>query len=296
MSRIKSGAYKEALLGYTFLLPSLAGFSLFLFYPFFKSIYLSLHRMNPRGQVLEFIGFTNFIEIFESGQFINSIKTSLYLAVLTIPAIIVIATLLAMLTSKKSRFNAVMQFVFASTLAIPIANASAIWKFLFHPSSGIFNHFLGFFNIPPIGWLVDPKFALISISIMTIWLSLGFAYLIILSGVKGVPVDLYESAKIDGAGPIRTAFNITVPLISPVLFFVSVISVISSLQTFAQINILTKGGPMYTTNVAVYDLYQEAFINYRFDTGSAQALVLFLIILIFTVIQFRLGERKVHYS
>jgi sn-glycerol 3-phosphate transport system permease protein len=287
---------KETAIGYGFLFPSLIGFSVFLFYPFFKSFYLSLHSTNQRGKILEFIGISNFTELFQSEHFYNSLKNSLTFSLMTIPACIIISLFLAILTQKNNKFNVFFQFIFASSIAIPTGNASVIWKFLFHPSAGMLNYFLSLLGITKIGWLTDPAYAMLSISIMTIWIHIGFNYLVILSGLKGIQQDLYESAKMDGAGSLAMVFNITLPLISPVLFFVSVISVISSLQSFAQISILTKGGPMNSTNVAVYDLYQEAFVNYHFDTGSAQAIILFLIILMFTVIQFRFGERKVHYS
>lgn len=289
-------AFKEAAVGYGFLMPSLLGFSIFLFYPFFMSIYLSLHSTNARGKITKFVGLSNFIELLSSEHFYQSLKISLMFALLTIPTTIIISLLLAVLTQKKNAYNLFFQFIFSISIAMPVGIASVIWKILFHPSAGMLNYFVGDLGIPPVGWLTDPAYALFSISIMTVWLNIGFVYLVILSGVKGIQEDMYESAKIDGAGSLSMFFKITLPLLSPTLFFVSIISVISALQSFAQIKILTEGGPLGSTNVVVYDLYQEAFINYRFGTGSAQAIVLFLILLVFTLVQFRLGERKVHYT
>jgi len=117
-----------------------------------------------------------------------------------------------------------------------------------------------------------------------------------LSGLQGVPEELYESAKIDGSGPVRTFIQIVLPLLSPTLFFVLIVSVISAFQAFGQINILTKGGPINSTNVVVFSIYQDAFINFRFGIGSAQALILFLIILLLTIVQFKVLEKKVHYQ
>jgi sn-glycerol 3-phosphate transport system permease protein len=288
--------FKEATVGYGFLLPSLLGFSIFLFYPFFMSIYLSLHSTNARGKITEFVGLSNFIELLSSEHFYQSLKTSLMFALMTIPTTMIISLLLAVLTQKKNTYNLFFQFIFSISIAMPVGIASVIWKILFHPSAGMLNYFLGVLGIPPVGWLTDPAYALISISIMTVWLNIGFVYLVILSGVKGIQEDMYESAKIDGAGSLSMFFKITLPLLSPTLFFISIISVISALQSFAQIKILTEGGPLGATNVVVYDLYQESFINYRFGSGSAQAIVLFLILLVFTLVQFRVGERKVHYT
>ncbi|RED66285.1 carbohydrate ABC transporter permease [Cohnella lupini] len=292
----KLAKFKEAAFGFGFLMPSLLGFGIFLFYPFFKSVYLSLHSTNPRGQIVDFVWFDNFKDILGSEHFYQSIKISFLFALMTIPTCLIISLCLALLTHKKNKINIYFQLIFASSIAIPIGNASVIWKILFHPTAGMFNYFLSFLGIDPIGWLTDPAYALISVSIMTVWISIGFTYLVLLSGIKGIPEDLYESAKMDGAGSSAMVRKITLPLLSPAIFFMSVISVIGALQSFSQINILTEGGPANSTNVVVYDLYQEAFVNYRFGTGSAQAIILFLIILLFTIVQFRIAERKVHYS
>ncbi len=131
---------------------------------------------------------------------------------------------------------------------------------------------------------------------MTIWMNLGFNYIVLLSGLQGVPEDIYDSARIDGSGPLRTFARITLPLVSPTLFFVGIVSVIGAFQSFGQIHILTKGGPMNSTDVIVFNIYQDAFVNFRFGIGSAQALVLFAIILILTAVQFRFLEKKVHYQ
>jgi sn-glycerol 3-phosphate transport system permease protein len=131
---------------------------------------------------------------------------------------------------------------------------------------------------------------------MTVWMNLGFNYIVLLSGLQGVSEDIYDSAKIDGSGPVRTFLQITLPLVSPTLFFVFIVSVIGAFQSFGQIHILTRGGPINTTDVVVYNIYQDAFINFRFGIGSAQALVLFVIILILTLLQFKFFEKKVHYQ
>jgi sn-glycerol 3-phosphate transport system permease protein len=167
---------------------------------------------------------------------------------------------------------------------------------LFHPTLGSLNYFLSLIGIHPIFWLSDPKWALFSVSIMTIWMNVGFNYIVLLSGLQGISEEIYDSAKIDGSGPIRTFTQIILPLLSPTVFFVTIVSIIGAFQSFGQIHILTKGGPMDNTDVLVYSIYQDAFINYHFGTGSAQALVLFVIILILTLVQFIVFERKVHYQ
>ncbi|MCI3920760.1 sugar ABC transporter permease [Paenibacillus sp. TRM 82003] len=257
---------------------------------------MSLHATNATGDIIQYVGLSNFVDLLVSEAFYYSFKNTATFSLMTIPATLAVSLILAILTSRGTRRNTVFQFIFSITLAVPAGIASVIWVFLYHPSAGMMNHFLGLFGLSKVGWLTDPSMAMVSVSIMTVWLEIGFVYLVLLSGIKGIPEDLYESARMDGAGSMASAFYVTLPLLSPTLFFVGVISVIGSFQTFTQIEVLTGGGPVNATNVVVYELYKEAFVYYRFGTGSAQALVLFLILLILTLIQFRLAERRVHYS
>lgn len=287
---------QENLLAYLFLAPSLLLFGMFLFYPLLQSIYLSMHLTDPRGRIAEFVGMENFQELFLSERFYQSLKVTLSFTLLTVPTCILLALLLAALTQSKLRGMRVFQFIFSLPIAISVGTGSVIWMMLFHPSVGTLNYFLSLAGISPVGWLTDPAWALISVSMMTIWMTLGFNYIVLLSGLQGVPEEIYDSAKIDGSGPIRTFVQLTLPLVSPTLFFVAIVSVIGAFQSFGQMHILTKGGPMYTTDVVVYNIYQDAFVNFRFGIGSAQALVLFAIILILTVLQFTFFEKKVHYQ
>jgi sn-glycerol 3-phosphate transport system permease protein len=287
---------QENLLAYLFLAPSLLLFGIFLFYPLLQSIYLSMHLTDPRGRIAAFVGMENFQELFLSERFYQSLKVTLSFTLLTVPTCILLALLLAALTQSRLRGMRVFQFIFSLPIAISVGTGSVIWMMLFHPSVGTLNYFLSLAGISPVGWLTDPAWALISVSMMTIWMTLGFNYIVLLSGLQGVPEEIYDSAKIDGSGKIRTFVQLTLPLVSPTLFFVAIVSVIGAFQSFGQMHILTKGGPMYTTDVVVYNIYQDAFVNFRFGIGSAQALVLFAIILILTVLQFTFFEKKVHYQ
>ncbi|WP_246315394.1 carbohydrate ABC transporter permease [Paenibacillus foliorum] len=288
--------FRENLLACFFLAPSLLLFGIFLFYPLIKSVYLSLHLTDPRGRIAAYVGLENFQELFLSEKFYQSLKVTLSFTLLTVPTCILIALLLAALTHNKLRGMRAFQFIFSLPIAISVGTGSVIWMMLYHPSVGILNYFLSLGGIQPIGWLTDPAWALISISVMTVWMNLGFNYIVLLSGLQGVSEDIYDSAKIDGSGPVRTFVQLTLPLVSPTLFFVFIVSVIGAFQSFGQIHILTRGGPMNTTDVVVYNIYQDAFINFRFGIGSAQALVLFAIILILTLLQFKFFEKKVHYQ
>lgn len=288
--------WAETLLGYIFLFPSLLLFGVFLFYPLIQTLYLSMHETDPRGRVASFVGFDNFTAIFTSEKFYKSLEVTGLFTILTVPTSIALALLLAALTHNQLKGMRFFQFIFSLPVVLSVGTSSVIWMMLFHPSVGMLNYLLQLVGLEPVAWLTDPRWALLSVSLMTVWMNLGFNYIVLFSGLQGIPDEIYDSAKIDGAGPVRTFVQIILPLLSPTVFFVTIVSIIGAFQSFGQIHILTKGGPINSTDVLVYNLYQDAFINFRFGTGSAQALVLFTIILIFTFVQFKVFERNVHYQ
>lgn len=261
-----------------------------------KSVYLSLHLTDPRGKVALFVGLDNYQEMFTSPDFYQSLKVTALFMLLTVPTVILLSLILAAFTHHPARGMKLFQWIFSLPVILSVGTSSVIWAMLYHPSIGILNYLLSLIGIDPIAWLTDPNWALISVSIMTIWMNLGFTYIVVLGGLKGISSEIYESARMDGAGAYRIFFTISIPLLSPVLFFVSIISIIGSFQAFGQIKILTKGGPAQSTDVIVNSIYQDAFVNFQFGSGSAKALVLFAIILLLTFIQFRFVERKVHYQ
>lgn len=288
--------WRENALAYAFLGPSLILFAIFFFYPMIQSVYLSLHATDPTGHVAKFVGWDNFRDLARQGQYLQGLKVTVWFALLTVPTGIALALVLAALTSGRQRGLKLFPFFFSLPVVLSVGSSSIIWMFLFHPSLGMLNYFLSQLGIEPISWLVDPEWALLSVSMMTVWMNLGFNYIVLSGGLRGIPDEIRESAAIDGAGPLRLFFRILLPLLSPTLFFLLVVSVIGSFQSFGQINILTRGGPMNGTNVLVYSIYQEAFVNFRFGSGSAQALALFAIIFLLTLVQFKWVEKKVHYQ
>ncbi|QHW33786.1 sugar ABC transporter permease [Paenibacillus rhizovicinus] len=290
-----STAWKDNMTGYLFMAPSLVLFAVFLFYPLVKSLYLSLCLTDPRGRVAAFVGLDNFTSLFQAEAFWNSLLVTLKFTALTVPSGLFAALLLAALTHGKLRGMPLFRFVFSLPTALSVSTSSVIWMMLFHPTTGTLNYFLTRLGLNPVQWLTDPAWALISVSIMTVWMNIGFQFIVLLSGLQGIADDIFDSARIDGSGPFRTFFQIIMPLLSPTLFFLSVVSIMGAFQSFGQINILTKGGPAGSTEVFVYSIYKEAFVNYQFGTGSAYALVLFAIIMLLTFLQFRFAERKVHY-
>lgn len=282
--------------GMLFLFPSIILFGAFLFYPLFKTMYLSFFLTNARGETTVFVGLQNYIEMFTSPIFHQSMKSTFLFVLYTVPTTIIIALLLAVLANEKLKGIGFFRTIFSSTMGISVAAASVFWLYMFHPSIGFLNQILELFGVESIGWLTDPKWALLAVAVTTIWMNLGFTFLVLLGGLQSIDSYLYESADIDGAGYFYKLRRITIPMLSPTLFFVITVTIINAFQTFGQIDILTQGGPQNSTNLIVYSIYREAFSNYQFGTASAQAIVLFIIILIMTIIQFKLGERKVHYQ
>lgn len=282
--------------GLLYLLPSIVLFGLFVFYPMAKTIYLSFFLTNQNGVPVYFNGIENYTYIFTSDEFRNSMKATLLFVIYTVPVSVVLALVLAILANEKLRGVGLYRTIFSSTMGMSVAASAVIWLFLFHPSVGAFNNILKAINLPTVQWLLDPDWALLSISMTTIWMNIGFNFLVILGGLQNIDESLYESATIDGAGYFAKLRKITLPLLSPTLFFIVTISLINAFQSFGQIDILTKGGPIQSTNLVVYSIYKEAFVNYQFGTASAQAIVLFFVVLIVTILQFKFGERKVHYQ
>lgn len=293
---VRKRLWGEHALAYGFLAPSIILFMMFLFYPMLKSVYLSMTITDPRGQVVEFVWLENFVRLLSTDSFYKNLGVTLMFILFTVPTSLIWSLFLAAITHNKLRGMKVFQFVFSLPIVISVGTGSIIWFLLFHPTAGMLNYFLSFVHLGPIPWLTDPSWALISISIMTIWMNMGFLFIVLSSGLQGVPEEIYESAKMDGSGPIRTFIQIVLPLLSPTIFFALIVSVIGAFQAFGQIHILTKGGPINSTNVIVYSIYQDAFVNFRFGIGSAQALILFAIILLLTLLQFKVLEKKVHYQ
>ncbi len=289
--RISSG--RTALL---YLLPSILLFSVFIFYPMFRTIYLSFFLTNQAGEAALFVGFENYAYLLQSSEFLNSMKATFLFVFYTVPVCVIIALFLALLANEKLKGIGFFRTIYSSTMGVSVAASSVIWLFLFHPSIGMFNRLLSMLHLPQVQWLLDPEWALLSVSVSTIWMNLGFSFLIILGGLQNIDEHLYESSRIDGAGYFHRLRRITIPMLSPTLFFIVTITLINAFQSFGQIDILTKGGPSQSTNLIVYSIYREAFINYQFGTASAQAVFLFIVILIVTLLQFKLLERKVHYQ
>ncbi|MGG1691804.1 sugar ABC transporter permease [Heyndrickxia ginsengihumi] len=288
--------YIDILVGGLFLLPSLILLTVFVFYPMFRTVFLSLYLTDFAGNPTVFVGLSNFQELLTSGDYLQTLVRTLLFVIGTVGATIVISLCLALLANEKIKGIGLFRTIFSSSMGISVSVASVFWMFLFNPSIGLMNHFMQVFHLPAISWLTDPRWALFSISLSTIWMNIGFSFLILLGGLQHIDRSLYESAEIHGVSYFYQLRKIAMPLLSPTIFFIVIVSVINAFQTFGQIDMLTKGGPSNHTNLLVYSIYQDAFINHQYGTASAEAVILAIIIFALTIVQFKLGEKKVHYQ
>ena len=232
---------------YLYLVPSILIFAVFLFYPFVKTVYLSLFMTNKMGQAKIFVGLQNGIRVFSTA--------------------------------------------YALPMAIASSSAAMIFQIMLHPAVGIVNKLLGL----DINWLNDPNTALYCVAILTAWLNSGINFLYFSAGLGNIDETIYERASVDGASGVQQFFSLTLPGLSPIMFYTVVVNIIQAFQSFGQIKILTEGGPNESTNVIVYSIYRDAFFNYRFGSASAQSVILFVIIMLVTLVMFRIEKKGVNY-
>jgi sn-glycerol 3-phosphate transport system permease protein len=288
-------ASREWPLALLFLAPSLAVFGVFIFYPLFRTMWLGTRRTDPFGGSRS-VGFDQYADVLQSAQFRKSLWVTVQFTLLTVPLGLALGLGLAVLAHQRLRGIAVFRTLFSSTVATSVAVASLMWLTLLNPSIGLINSALDAVGRGPINFLNDPQWALPSVSFATVWLNLGFTFIVMSAGLQSVPDELLESATIDGAGPWMRFRHVTLPLLSPTLAFAVVVLTINAFQSFGQIDLLTEGGPLDRTNVVVYSIFEQAFEQSNQGAAAAQAVVLFGILLLLTVVQFRFLERRVFYG
>jgi sn-glycerol 3-phosphate transport system permease protein len=283
-------------IGLAYLAPSLILFAAFVFIPLAQSIYLSFFNTRATGVATTFAGLDHYLELLTSPAFRTGLLATTLFAVYTVPIGIALGLVLAVMLNQRLRGINVFRTMMSSTIAISAAVGALIWLLLLNPSLGLLNYILSLAGIPGPDWLIQPTTAIIAVSMTTIWLTLGTNIIVLLAGLQGVPEEIYEAARLDGARGLRMFTRITMPMVSPSLFFLLVVDTIAVLQAFTQIHLLTRGGPVDATRVLVYSIYQDAFQNFQFGFASAQAVILLLLVMALTLIQFRFVERRVHYQ
>ncbi|MCB0405428.1 MAG: sugar ABC transporter permease [Bdellovibrionales bacterium] len=276
--------------------PTVLLLAIFVVYPALYSIYLSTQNVDPFTHRTIFVGWENYLELAESAEYWKSLKVSLLFTLYTVIPSIVVSLAVALALNAKPYINGFFRTLFLMPVAVSSAMAAMLWIFLYNPTAGFLNYVLSTAGVVGPNWLADPTWSLVAVAIATVWKELGFNVIFFLAGLASVPPELNEAARIDGANAWQRFWRVTLPMLSPTVFFVGVVSVIHSFESFGQIHILTRGGPAGATNVLVYSLYRDAFENFRSGFASAQAVILFAIILAATFVQFRIGQKRVHYA
>ncbi|MGC3988149.1 MAG: sugar ABC transporter permease [Chthoniobacteraceae bacterium] len=289
---------RDVLVALAFLAPSLAVFGAFVFYPLGRSLWLSFFANDLLGQPISFVGLEQYARIFTDPQFTAVLGTTAWFVVLTVVPSIVIGLGLALLVQPRIAGIGVFRTLLATPFAFSAAAAAVVFDVFYRPGIGLFNGLLSYLDIPPVDWLTSPAAALPSLAAVVVWRHAGYTMLVCLAGLESIPESLYEAARIDGASRLARFRFISLPLLTPTLFFLVVISTIHALQTFGEIRIMTHGGPAGATRTLVYSLYETAFGLGTGDYGlaSAQGIVLMLIVLVITVVQFRVLGRRVFYA
>ncbi len=286
-----------------FLLPSLIGLAVFFFAPMLVSILISLTDWNGLDRLLapgflqeHFIGLDNFKSILTGKEFWHVLGNTLSYIALYIPLMLTVSIAVASLLSKQRRGVGVFRVLYYIPVLTSWVAASLIWRSILSPQYGAVNAILGFFGIQGPGWLLDEKWAMPAIVLVSVWKDMGFFGLILLSGMVGINQSYYEAAEIDGAGAWTRFWRITLPLLTPAIFYVLIVSLINSFQLFPQIMIMTEGGPNGATQVMVERIYQYGFRYFKMGYASAFSWILFLIIMACTALQMRMQKRWVNYD
>ncbi|HEY5011187.1 MAG TPA: sugar ABC transporter permease [Acidimicrobiia bacterium] len=286
---------RDAVLGYALVMPSLLVFGTFIFYPFVKNFWLGLYRTPPFPNLpRSWVGISQYRDVLTSTLFTNSFKVTVEFVALTVPVGIVAGLALAVLAHQRLRGIAVFRTIFSSTVVTSVAVASLISLTLLNPQIGLLNYWLG--RTGSLSPLDDPKWALVAVAGVTIWQNLGLSFIIMSAGLQAVPDELLEAARVDGAGTWSRFRNVTLPMLSPTLFFATIVGSILAFHSFGQIDLLTEGGPQDHTNVLVYAIYRTVFKENNDGKAAVLAIALFAMTLVLTLLQLRILERRVSYE
>ena len=288
-------ASSEQFAGWAFVTPAAVIILLFGAAPIVWSAILSFEKDNLLSSSTPFVGLKNYRQMVHDPVVAQAIGHSLIYTVLFVPGTMIVGLFLAVAMNRKIRFIWFYRTAAYATMAISTISEAIVFIWLFDPSYGIVNYVLSWFGVSPQQFLNSPSEALYVIVVMTIWGWTGFSVVIYLAALQGVPAALLEAASIDGCTAWRRFRRVTLPLLSPASLFLAVWLTINALQLFDEVYLSTQGGPLNATTVLVYYLYQQAFVDFNFGYASAIAYFLFLVILVVTAIQFRIGRRYTHY-
>ena len=263
--------------------------TIFLIIPVIIVVAGSFHQWNPLNQTYNWIGLDNYIRMFSYPTFWQSmINTVIFCVVVVIFRVFLGLAIAYALNSKLMKHKTLFRTIFYMPTVTPLVAVAYVWKIMYNPQFGLIDNIFGL----DINWLYDSRFALIALMVMTIWKDFGYAVILFLSGLLSLPSDCYESASIDGANAWQTFRNITLPLLKPTMIFVVITSIISYLQAYVPVMVMTKGGPGTTTYLSSYLVYDQAFVKYNFGYASAIAFFILILTAVLTVVSFKVTGEK----
>jgi len=295
----RASYWRETGAAYLYLLPALVILSVFVFYPFFSAFRLSAFKWNVVRPPGTFIGWGNYNYIFHDKYFWRALWHTFYYVGINVPVTLFLALLVANLLNKGLRFLTFARTSYFLAYITPLVAVSMVWRWLYNWQYGLLNYFLGFFGIDLINWLGDKRFALPAVIIMSIWRYVGYEAIILLAGLQSIDKMYYEAARIDGASGLQVWRKVTVPLLTPQIFFVFVISLIGSFKVFTEIYVLFSGtpGPLKSAETLVFYIMRQGFFGTNhLGRAAAASVVLFGIIFIFTLFQLQITQKRVHYQ
>ncbi len=289
---MKQSVFPSKILPYILLLPTFIILVIFLFYPAFETFRLSFYKVNPYTNATKFAGLYNFKKLFANSDYAHSFAISIGFSLLVVVFGLIVSLALAVLLNQKFKGAKVYRTLMIWPYALSPAIAGALFNFLFNPANGIVCFFTGNYT-----WLTQSSTAFVVVALAATWKNLGYNIVFYLTALRNVPTDSLEAAAIDGAGPFKRFFKITFAFISPTTFFLLVMNTTYAyFASFGLIDVLTEGGPVDSTNILIYQLYKDFFVNSRIGYAAAESLVLFCIVVLITVVQFRTTGKKVHYQ
>ncbi|MBN2222701.1 MAG: sugar ABC transporter permease [Vallitaleaceae bacterium] len=279
-----------------FLIPSVLGYVIFSLIPMIATVYLGFSSWDVISGAPELIGFENYIKVFTTKEFYEVLGNTLRYIVTYIPLMLVLSFLIAILFNTEGKWNTLFRvMLFIPVLTSWVAGAM-IWRTALSSQYGLVNNILKLVGIVGPSWLTDPKWAMIAISLVSVWKDLGFFALILFGGLRGIDKSIVEASKVDGANRFQVFRHITFPMVTPTLFFVLVTAIINSFQLFPQVMVMTQGGPLGSTQVMVERIYTYGFRYYQMGYATALAVILFAIILSITLVQMILQKKWVYYE
>lgn len=279
-----------------YLLPALLIFVLFEYYPLLRVIYLSLTDADLLRSP-QWVGLANYARMLQDPEFLNSLRVTAIFVLAVTGLEVVLGMALAFLMNRPGPFQGLVRGAIFAPVVLSLAAAGVIWLYLLNPTSGPVNGLLQALGLPPSGWLQDPRTALASLVLISLWKGVGLSAVLYLAGLQGIPKELHEAAQVDGATPLQTARWITIPLLAPTTLLVFFISLVGTFQNYGLILVLrTDGGPVGSTMLLGYYIYQNAFQYFQMGYASAVSVFLFLLLVFLAWLQFRVSERRVHYQ